>query len=87
MTRANEINLKFKEFFAEKNYQISKSLANDILNSLNEIRYPVYTSLKNNETPYDKLFDNYFEGFYSEINPNTDALKIIHNFLLTDVSR
>ena len=78
MMSTEELNSKFNQFFAEKNFLNAKSISNEILNNLDEDKFPVYTSLKNKETPFSKLFENYFESFYMETNPNIEALKLIH---------
>lgn len=78
MMSTEKLNLKFNQFFAEKNFLNAKSISNEILNNLDEDKFPVYTSLKNRETPFAKLFENYFESFYMETNPNIEALKLIH---------
>jgi SMC interacting uncharacterized protein involved in chromosome segregation len=78
MISTEKLNSKFNQFFAEKNFLNAKSISNEILNILDKDKFPVYTSLKNKETPFAKLFENYFESFYMEPNPNIQALKLIH---------
>lgn len=78
MTLKEKLDLKFNHFFTTRDYIKAQLIAKEILNLIDENKFPVYSSYKNNETPYIKLFENYFETFNFTNNPNKQALKLVH---------
>jgi len=72
-----QIILAIKLFLEDKDYNIARTRSIAILSELNKLGFPAYESQNNNETPYQKIFNNYLEDFTPFKNPNSDSIGYI----------
>ena len=75
------VSSKFSQLLSESDKTEAINISIEILELLDEDKFPVYKSLDEVETSYSEIFINYFQSFDADRNFNDSALHHMINSL------